>query len=330
MPREVNQQPETQPETAVSQEPASPPKPAPQRYLRPDEYIKTPWGRVIITDNREEAVDEIVKLLNRKREIELDVAQSKVGKRVLTDTVFAVEKRKGDYNNAVVVHGKQVKIIIPANMFFTQDYSMEQANKELDRRIGTDVDYIVTRYDTNDEGEIVVALASRAEAMRANAEIWFKGANGDAPKIQVGDIVQARVLSTFDYGFVAEVGGVETFVSYPRNAEPVEKGTNTLLHVLTIKTDSGDVSIRTEMYNASGAGFGSTADDFVIGSKYYGAVTGVRRDGFYVDLGNGVSGYCSYKAKTNDRPTIGQRVSLTVTKAGREKDFLFVRLNHIL
>ena len=138
MPRIDN--PETQDGSTVSAEPLVESAKV-QRYLRHDEYIATDFGRVITPDNDEETLNGIAKILSRKRETELDIAQSKVGGYILSDRVFSIVKNKNTYSNVIVYHGK-IKVIIPGNLFFTKEYSIDRCNKEIDRRIGSKIDYI--------------------------------------------------------------------------------------------------------------------------------------------------------------------------------------------
>ena len=317
---------DSEPETNIVSQDTPVDQQAAKRYLRTDEYIETDVGKVVMVDNDDDAINEITKILSKKRESELDITQSKVGGRILTDRVFAVEKKKGDYNNVIVVHGKNIKVVIPGNMFFTQEYSVERCNRELDRRIGSKIDYIVKNYEKNDAGDIVIALASRADAMRAKAEVWFIGKDGDAPKLLVGDIVQARVVSEPAEGFVAETGGVETYVRYTTGSDRVSKGSNTLIRINAInRTESGEISYRASQFSAINGGFGATTSDFSVKSKYHGIVSSITNDGLFVDLG-GV--YCYCKFSSSDRPVLGQSVNVQITGMSK-KGFLFATLKHI-
>ena len=317
--------PETPDGSNVSAEPLVEPAKA-QRYLRHDEYIATDFGRVIIPDNDEETINGIAKILSRKRETELDIAQSKVGGYILSDRVFSVVKNKGSYSNVIVYHGK-IKVIIPGHLFFTKEFSVDRCNREIDRRIGSKIDYIIRSYEKNETGDIVVALGSRVDAMRAKAAIWFTGANGDAPKLAAGDITQARVVSEHDYGVVVETGGVETFVRYTPGMEPARKGDPILVRINTInKTEDGEITFSATQFTNDGENAGVPSGDFAVNSKCHGIVSGVTNDGIFIDLGGGVSCYSRFSAK--NRPAIGQSVSVTITGQAK-KGFLFAKVTHI-
>ena len=308
------------------QNPTADPLEPSKRFLAKGEVIESDYGRIILPDNDDETVDELTRLLALKREKQVDIAQSKISGRILSDTLVAVEKVPGDFNRAILYHG-DIKVIIPGQFFFP-DPEMDQhdCNFLLARRVGARIDYVIDAYEKDETGEIVVAAGNRRTAMQKKAAIWMIGSETQQPKIQPGDITQARVLSVEDEGYMLECGGLEAYI--PETRIRLNQGQSTLIRITEKTNRKGVPSFRGQILDVGGTRASIKASDIILRSKYLGNITNITNDGVFVAISGGVSCYCTFPETKSLR--IGQRVSVYVTsRSSRRDDVVLGRILYI-
>lgn len=307
------------------EETKSPPEVVKQpRYLGRDEVLMSEYGQIIMPDNDAETVDELTRLLAQRRENQIDIAQSKISGRILSDTLIAVEKVKGGYGRGILYHG-DVKVIIPGENFSPREgLSVKVCNTFLSKLVNTRVDYIIDAYEKDDAGDIVVAAGNRRAAMKKKAEIWMTGTETQAPKINEGDIAQARVLSVEEEGYVLECGGVEAYI--PERNTRLTQDQITLVKI-TAKTERDGVpSFRGEIMGHASEGLRAT--NIVLRSKYSGVISSITNDGVFVTLNGGVPAYCRYPADRSVR--VGQKCSIIATSlSDRNRDLVLGRIVYV-
>ena len=139
---------------------------------------------------------------------ELSLRNAMNRRRIFNGKIVAVEEIGSGENRdiaVIVILGNNIKVIIPFDELFPRNpllYSTIDITKETpqrvlqrkrqftERMISGEHPFIITRIEN--DGDMILALGSRAQAMHMISERAF---GGEHPRFQVGDLIEARVSS---------------------------------------------------------------------------------------------------------------------------------------
>lgn len=285
--------------------------------------------RVLTIDAR----DEIQTDEDREAIIWHDIQNSHRTRRILTGMLDGVEKTESGLTLAVVNYrGFRVAIPVKEMMLYTgktpsgREFMelMDQLNRILNARLGSEIDFIVKGYD-NDSRSVV---GSRREAMlRKRQTFYFDTDEMGEHLIYEGRVVQARVVAVAEKVIRVEVFGVETSIvarglswEWIGNArDHFNVGDRILVRVLKInRTDVEHLTIRVDARSVSATNSHDNLKKCMPQCRYAGRVTDVRNGVVFIRLNNGVNAIAHscydprYPGKKDD-------VSFAVTRIDEEQ-----------
>lgn len=263
-------------------------------------------------------------LSEEKQETFIRLAESLRAGRILTGTVTGV-KESGSITYALISYG-HFKVIIPFAFLFDETASGPSGRETegrflVMRRLGAEVDFIVTHIDEKDD----VAIASRAAAMKRRVAEYFLPDRRGVVRVRKGSLVEARVVSVIRQGIFAEIFGREVFIENPElsygrlydAAEEFEPGMRVLVRILELeRTDKELIRLRASVRQAAENPALSIVRQIRPGDRYIGKVKIVDRNGVFVALSIGIDCLCRYPAAGS--PPRGS--SVTVRIVGTQPD----------
>ena len=285
--------------------------------------------RVLTIDAR----DEIQTDEDREAIIWHDIQNSHRTRRILTGMLDGVEKTESGLTLAVVNYrGFRVAIPVKEMMLYTgktpsgREFMelMDQLNRILNARLGSEIDFIVKGYDN----ETRSVVGSRREAMlRKRQTFYFDTDEMGEHLIYEGRVVQARVVAVAEKVIRVEVFGVETSIvarglswEWIGNArDHFNVGDRILVRVLKInRTDVEHLTIRVDARSVSATNSHDNLKKCMPQCRYAGRVTDVRNGVVFIRLNNGVNAIAHscydprYPGKKDD-------VSFAVTRIDEEQ-----------
>lgn len=285
--------------------------------------------RVLTIDAR----DEIQTDEDREAIIWHDIQNSHRTRRILTGMLDGVEKTESGLTLAVVNYrGFRVAIPVKEMMLYTgktpsgREFMelMDQLNRILNARLGSEIDFIVKGYD-NDSRSVV---GSRREAMLRKRQTFYLDTDEMGEHlIYEGRVVQARVVAVAEKVIRVEVFGVETSIvarglswEWIGNArDHFNVGDRILVRVLKInRTDVEHLTIRVDARSVSATNSHDNLKKCMPQCRYAGRVTDVRNGVVFIRLNNGVNAIAHscydprYPGKKDD-------VSFAVTRIDEEQ-----------
>ncbi len=252
---------------------------------------------------------------------------------ILTGTLDGVEKTESGLTLAIVNYkGFRVAIPVKEMMLYTgkavsgRGYAelMEQLNRILNSRLGSEIDFIVKGYD-NDSRSIV---ASRKDAMLRKRQTFYMDVDElDEHMIYEGRIVQARVVAVAEKVIRVEVFGVECSIvarnlswEWIGNArDHFSVGDRILVRVTQIdRTDLEHLSIQVDARSTAVSNNRDNLKKCIPQCRYVGRVTDVRNGVVFIRLNNGVNAiaHSCYDLRT---PGKKDDVSFAVTRLDEEQ-----------
>ena len=280
-----------------------------------------------------DARDEIQTDEDREAIIWHDIQNSHRTRRILTGMLDGVEKTESGLTLAVVNYrGFRVAIPVKEMMLYTgktpsgREFMelMDQLNRILNARLGSEIDFIVKGYD-NDSRSVV---GSRREAMLRKRQTFYLDTDEMGEHlIYEGRVVQARVVAVAEKVIRVEVFGVETSIvarglswEWIGNArDHFNVGDRILVRVLKInRTDVEHLTIRVDARSVSATNSHDNLKKCMPQCRYAGRVTDVRNGVVFIRLNNGVNAIAHscydprYPGKKDD-------VSFAVTRIDEEQ-----------
>ena len=201
---------------------------------------------------------------------------------------------------------------------------MDQLNRILNARLGSEIDFIVKGYDN----ETRSVVGSRREAMLRKRQTFYLDTDEMGEHlIYEGRVVQARVVAVAEKVIRVEVFGVETSIvarglswEWIGNArDHFNVGDRILVRVLKInRTDLEHLTIRVDARSVSATNSHDNLKKCLPQCRYAGRVTDVRNGVVFIRLNNGVNAIAHscydprYPGKKDD-------VSFAVTRIDEEQ-----------
>ena len=285
--------------------------------------------RVLTIDAR----DEIQTDEDREAIIWHDIQNSHRTRRILTGMLDGVEKTESGLTLAVVNYrGFRVAIPVKEMMLYTgktpsgREYLelMDQLNRILNARLGSEIDFIVKGYDN----ETRSVVGSRREAMlRKRQTFYFDTDELGEHLIYEGRVVQARVVAVAEKIIRVEVFGVETSIvarglswEWIGNArDHFNVGDRIVVRILSVQRNSlEDISIQADVKSVSNNTDQDNLKKCHVQGKYAGKVTDVHKGMVFLRLTNGVNAI-AHACLDRRMPGKKDSVSFVVTHLDAER-----------
>lgn len=267
---------------------------------------------------------------DREKNDLLDMVESLKNRRILSDYIVGMERpTQGGEPMAIVYHGS-FKVMIPALSLMdrpenTHEYPVNSVLAYLiTRRLGSQVDYIITGIDA-DSG-IAVANAKNAMAIKRRRYYEAKDRLGNT-KLYEGCLAEARVVSVSQYRVYIELFGVETDIalreiSYQRISSAMEvyaPGDRVLVKILSIdRRDPNKVKVTASIKQAQENPLTKAIKKYIPGNYYTGSVSMVDLLGVFVTLDGGGECLCDFPAR--GRPFIGAKATVKIRDMDLQKN----------
>ena len=316
-------------ETSAAEKPEGAKKTSRKRpYTKPD-------FTVISIDERPSVETEADKAKNDL----LDLLESQKTGRILTGTIQGIE-RQGDSGRslAVLYHG-DFKVIIPATEAVDPPADFRGRDPDevmhylLSKRMGAEVDYIVTGIDP----KTGLAVGSRLEAMRAKRKEYYLGTDRDGNNLLYsGACAEARVVSVIRAGIFVDLFGLEIYIplrelSYQRMLDAAvhyQPGQRILVKVLDVdRSDRNQIKATASVKQAGENPYEKALRKYTVGNRYVGTVSMVDTNGVFVALDGGIDCLCSYPKR--GRPPRGARVTVRILGINHESNRIWGAITHI-
>lgn len=337
----VSQAPETGPSDDQPAEPepandqpmgSASEKPAAQKLRMPGRR----GPRVVSIDAERTVETEHDKLRNDL----LDLVESMKGKKILTGTIQGVERLAANPEMcyAVIYHG-DIKVIIPVLEAIEEptDYRNQPRGDVLhyllNKRLGAEVDYIVTHIDQ--ECEVVSASRLAAMALKRR-EYYFRTDREGNYQIYEGIRAEARVVSVIRAGIFVDLFGVECYIplrelSYQRWMDATshyQSGQRVLVKVLEVdRTDRNKPLVTASVKQAGENPYEVALKKYTVNNLYVGTVSMVDLTGVFVSLDGGIDCLCSHPKR--GRPPRGARVTVRILGINRENNRIWGVITHM-
>ena len=310
-----------------------------QTVIRPEVRRRAPMRRPAATPRRDERIltidahDEVQSEAEREAALWHEIQNAMRTRRILTGTLDSVERTDSGMTLAIVSYnGFRVAIPQKEMMLYSgrmpsgreYDELMMQVNRNLNARLGSEIDFIVKGCDNASRS----VVASRKDAMLRKRQTFYMDTNelGD-PMIYEGRVVQARVVAVAEKIMRVEVFGVECAIRAPGmswmwigNArDHYNVGDRVLVRVLRIsKPNVQDLKIEADIRSVSSVTSADNLSKCVVQGRYAGRVTDVRGGVVFIRLNNGVNAvaHSCYDART---PGKKDDVSFAVTRLDEEQ-----------
>lgn len=337
----VPQDPEIGPDDGKAAEPApaddqqqgdASAKPAAQKLRMPGRR----GPRVVSIDAERTVETERDKLRNDL----LDLVESLKGKKILTGTIQGVERLAANPEMcyAVIYHG-DIKVIIPVLEAIEEpsDYRNQPKGDVLhyllNKRLGAEVDYIVTHIDQ--ECEVVSASRLAAMALKRR-EYYFRTDRDGNYQIYEGIRAEARVVSVIRAGIFVDLFGVECYIplrelSYQRWMDATshyQSGQRVLVKVLEVdRTDRNKPLVTASVKQAGENPYEVALKKYTVNNLYVGTVSMVDLTGVFVSLDGGIDCLCTHPKR--GRPPRGARVTVRILGINRENNHIWGVITHM-
>lgn len=317
----------------VGEDPAS----ADADQAQPQKLRLPKGGPHVVSIDAERTVETDV---DRLRNDLLDIVESMKAKKILTGKIEGVERRPGgpEMIYAVTYHGN-FKVIIPVldAVEEPEDYRGQPKGDVLhyllNKRMGAEIDYVITRIDQFEE----VVAASRLEAMALKRrEYYFRTDREGNYQIYEGVRAEARVVSVIRQGIFVDLFGVECYIplrelSYQRWVDAslhYQPGQRVLVKVMELdRSDRDHPRVVASVKQAGENPYEKALRKFEVGNRYVGTVSMVDLTGVFVSLDGGIDCLCTYPPR--GRPPRGCRVTVRILGIDYEANRIWGIITHM-
>ncbi|MCD8212314.1 MAG: hypothetical protein LUC17_04735, partial [Oscillospiraceae bacterium] len=255
-----------------------------------------------------------------------DLYESERSGKILTGTVQAVEPVGEDYVAVIYYGGFRVEI--PSGEFIklrgteeTPERAAARRRREIDRRLGAEVDFIVQKTDRERRANIASRLAAMEIRQRS-----FKTEDEEGPGIRAGGLAEARVMAAGPRGITAEIFGAETLIrmgelSYDyldRAEDRFSPGQRVVVRILKITRDPDTgVQVEASVKRAGKDPAREALKNVKEGGIYTGTVTHVSAGGVFLYLDARAVCHCRLPGRFKGQIARGDRCKARVT--GKEE-----------
>ena len=307
-------------------------KPAAQKLRMPGRR----GPRVVSIDAERTVETERDKLRNDL----LDLVESLKGKKILTGTIQGVERLAANPEMCyAVIYRGDIKVIIPVLEAIEEpsDYRNQPKGDVLhyllNKRLGAEVDYIVTHIDQ--ECEVVSASRLAAMALKRR-EYYFRTDRDGNYQIYEGIRAEARVVSVIRAGIFVDLFGVECYIplrelSYQRWMDATshyQSGQRVLVKVLEVdRTDRNKPLVTASVKQAGENPYEVALKKYTVNNLYVGTVSMVDLTGVFVSLDGGIDCLCTHPKR--GRPPRGARVTVRILGINRENNRIWGVITHM-
>ena len=345
------QKPDAAPEEDKPEESEVPAEKAPAPKRRPNFLAKehSGSGRIVSANGQLEAETEE----DADQKIRIDLISSLKSKRLLTATIDGVQTMESGVSFVSFLYGG-FRGIIPASEVIVMDpeeipkkgddpdaYNeamrgyLRMINFRLTKRIGSEIDFVVEGIDPNPEAKLFTASRLKAMAIKRRRMYLDTDTRGHHV-IEVGKIVEGRVVAANQKSLVVDVGGIDCFIPaeevvYERVMDLSEKfaaGDMVLVKILEIRTgENGGIEVTASAKQARANPFEKYGKFYTVNGKYIGTVTGMSEHGIFVELGGRIPCICKFVGR-GPSPVRGSRVTVTI-RAKNENGRIFGVISHV-
>ena len=291
-----------------------------------NEQLITLDERRSVTSSSDKQMDDLI-----------DLMQSLKSRRILSGIVQGVERSTdGGFPVAVVYYGSY-KITIPAEDFIDKPNEYKGTSLRdsyglfMGKRLGAEIDYIVKKVD--DENK--TAVASRKEAMKIKRKMFYFNTNKQGKTVlYAGRYAEARVVSSFKDGVIADIFGQETYIplkelSYHRMHDASQHfvaGERVIVKLLKVDGDIDSLKISASIKQAQEDPFEKAFSKYSEGNMYVGTVNLVSKFGVFVSLEGGIDCLCALPPR--GRPPVGARVTIEISRMDRDENKIWGIIHH--
>ena len=267
----------------------------------------------------------------------IDLVQSLKSRRILSGIVQGVERStNGGFPVAVVYYGSY-KITIPAEDFIDKPNEYKGTSLKdsyglfMSKRLGAEIDYIVKKVDDVNK----TAVASRKEAMRIKRKMFYFNTNKQGKTVLYnGRYAEARVVSSFKDGVIADIFGQETYIplkelSYHRMHDASQHfvaGERVIVKLLKVEGNIDSLKISASVKQAQEDPFEEAFSKYSEGNMYVGTVNLVSKFGVFVSLEGGIDCLCALPPR--GRPPVGARVTIEISRMDRDENKIWGIIHH--
>lgn len=273
-------------------------------------------------------------------------------KRPLVGTMTAVEMW-ANTPCAVVIY-KDIKVLIPASEFFatmpeepkenldpSSPTFMQRTKSVMYHRMGSEIEFVGTHF-ANQADQLVAGSRKQALARLVRRNFLRVDRNGKY-RINEGDIVPARVVSSLAFGVIVEVGGIDYMVlpneiSYFRifdSSKNFKNGDTINVKITKLdRSDKNNIQVEVSIKQARPNPFENAKKILQTSSqstdaRYIGTVSYVDKKAVYVNLTT-----CNLQVRCffpTDKaiPQVGERVFIRIREINSEKNFINGEIIHI-
>ena len=301
------------------------PKKKSSKSWRQDQLVTLDERRSVVSSN-DKQMDDLI-----------DLMQSLKSRRVLSGIVQGVERgMDGGFPVAVVYYGSY-KITIPAEEFIDKPNEYKGTSLKdsyslfMGKRLGAEIDYIVKKVD--DENK--TAVASRKEAMKIKRKMFYFNTNKQGKTVLYnGRYAEARVVSSFKDGVIADIFGQETYIplkelSYHRMHDASQHfvaGERVIVKLLKVDGDIDSLKISASIKQAQEDPFEEAFSKYSEGNMYVGTVNLVSKFGVFVSLEGGIDCLCALPPR--GRPPVGARVTIEISRMDKDENKIWGIIHH--
>ena len=280
-----------------------------------------------------DAHDEIESEAEKEATLWHDIQNSYRTRRILTGTLDSVERTAAGMTVAVVNYkGFRIAIPLKEMMIYSGrmptgrefEELMVQLNRNLNARIGSEIDFVIKGIENKSR----TVVASRRTAMLRKRQHFYISVDELGNRmIYEGRVVQARVVAVSEKVVRAEVFGVECAIRAPQMSwEWIEDareryfvGERILVRVIKISGESAEeLSIKVDTRSITNTTRMETLNRCVVGSRYAGKVTDVRRGVVFLLLNNRANAI-AHTCHDPRKPGKRDDVVFAVTKLDKEQ-----------
>ena len=243
----------------------------------------------------------------------------------------------------------QFTVNIPSYVLYYYHYErMNRAmamdiQKNMMRRLGAEIEFVV-RYADETTG---IVYGDRLSALGMRGVRNYTSINGRRPNIEVGELVQARIIAIARDYITVDAAGAEIRIPIEeiswlymadardfdgiRTSECYKVGSRVNVKILSI--DTMKVKVANSSYTlvkATGSIKQAKAnprlkyfDEFNPGDLYAGVITGITESGVFVNLDNKMDCVCKHPSSGRRMPIMGESVIVKINSKDEEKKFIF-------
>lgn len=253
-----------------------------------------------------------------------------------------------DYKARVRFKSGQFQVEIPSYVLYYYDYKhlnkamASDIQKNMMRRLGAEVEFVV-RHASEETGKVI---GDRLAALSMRGVRNYTSINGRKPRIEVGDLVQAKIIAIAREYITVDAAGAEIRIPLEeiswlymsdarefdgiKTSEKYQIGCRVNVKILSVEVNKVRIGHSNyTLINATASIKQAKAnprlryfDEFKPGDLYAGNITGVTETGVYVNLDNKMDCVCKFPS-TGRMPIMGEPVIVRINSKDEEKKFIY-------